>query len=82
MIHELFEVVQVVPPLEEEGVCDEAEPGGDLQLLALGLFQHSFQLFFTHVAVAFDLIGIWTQVHILHKCKDICIEFPNRNSNG
>lgn len=52
--------MHVVPPLEEESVGDEAEPGRDLQLLALGLLQHGFELFFGHVAVAFDLIGIWT----------------------
>lgn len=65
MIHELLEVLQVVPPLEEEGLCDEAEPGCDLQFLALGLFQHLLQLLLADVTVAFDLIGVWTQLHFL-----------------
>ena len=65
VIHELLEVLQVVPPLEEEGLCDEAEPGCDLQLLALGLLQHLLQLLLAHVTVAFDLIGVWTQLHVL-----------------
>jgi hypothetical protein len=37
VIHELLEVLQVVPPLEEEGLCDEEEPRGDGQLVALRL---------------------------------------------
>lgn len=65
VIHELFEVLQVFPPIEEEGLCDEAEPGRDLQLLALGLVQHLLQLLLAHVTVAFDLIGVWTQLHVL-----------------
>lgn len=65
VIHELLEVLQVVPPLEEEGLCDEAEPGCDLQLLALGLLQHLLQLLLAHVTVAFDLVGVWTQLHVL-----------------
>lgn len=65
MIHELFEVLQVVPPREEEGLCNETEPGRDLQLFALSLLQHFLQLLFAHITVAFDLIGIWIQVHIL-----------------
>lgn len=67
VVHELLEVVQVVPPLEEEGFCDEAEPGRDLQLLALGFLQHHFQLLFAHIAMGFDLIWVWTQFHILHR---------------
>ena len=65
MIHELLEVLQVVPPLEEESLCNEAEPGCDLQFLAFGLLQHLLQLFLAHVAVAFDLIGVRTQLHVL-----------------
>lgn len=37
VIYELLEVLQVVPPLEEEGLRNEAEPGCDFQFLALGL---------------------------------------------
>lgn len=37
VINELLEVLQVVPPLEEEGLCNEAEPGCDRQFFALGL---------------------------------------------
>lgn len=65
VIHELLEVVQVVPPLEEEGLCDEAEPRCDLQFFALGLLQHLLQLLLAHVADAFNLIGVWTQLHVL-----------------
>lgn len=64
-IHELLEVLQVVPPLEEEGLGNEAEPGGDLQLLTLGFLQHLLQLLFTNVTVAFDLVGVGIQVHVL-----------------
>ena len=60
VIHELLEVLQVVPPLEEEGLCDEAEPRRDLQFFALGLLQHLLQLLLAHVADAFNLIGVWT----------------------
>lgn len=70
MVHELLEVVQVVPPLEEEGLGDEAEPGRDLQLLALGLLQHLLQLLFAHVAVGFDLVGVWIQLHVLQSGKE------------
>lgn len=71
VIHELFEVVQVVPPLEEEGLSDEAEPGCDQQLLALRLVQHLLQLLLAHVAVGFDLVGVWTQLHILLHEEDV-----------
>lgn len=67
MIHELLEVLQVVPPLEEEGLRDEAEPGCDQELLALGLLQHLLQLLLAHVAVALDLVGVWAQLHILQR---------------
>lgn len=67
MIHELLEVLQVVPPLEEEGLCNEAEPGCDLQFLTLGLLQHLLQLLLAHVTVAFDLIGVGTQLHFLRR---------------
>ena len=69
VVHELLEVVQVVPPLEEESVCDEAEPGCDLQLFALCLLQHHFQLLFAHIAVALDFIRIRIQVHVLRRGK-------------
>ena len=69
VIHELFEVVQVIPPLEEEGLCDEAEPGCDLHFFALCLLQHLLKLLLAHIAVGFDLIGVWTQIHILQKDK-------------
>lgn len=65
VVHELLEVLQVVPPLKEEGLCDEAEPGCDLQFFTLGLLQHLLQLLLAYVAVAFDLIGVWTQLHLL-----------------
>lgn len=65
VIHELLEVLQVVPPLEEEGLRDEAEPGCDQELLALGLLQHLLQLLLAHVAVALDLVGVWAQLHVL-----------------
>lgn len=58
MVREALEAVQVVPPLEQEGVGDEAEPGRDQQLLTLGLLQHLLQLLLGHVAVALDLIGV------------------------
>lgn len=64
-INKLLEVVQVVPPFEEEGLSNEAEPGGDLQFLTLGFFQHILQLLFTNITVAFDLVGVRIQVHIL-----------------
>lgn len=67
VIHELLEVVQVVPPLEEESLSDEAEPRCDEELPALGLFQHLLQLLLAHVAVALDLVGVWTQLHVLSK---------------
>lgn len=67
VIHELLEVVQVVPPLKEEGLGDEAEPRRDEELLALGLLQHLLQLLLAHVAVALDLVGIWVQLHVLSK---------------
>lgn len=65
MIHELFEVLQVVPPRKEEGLCNETEPGRDLQFFVLGLPQHLLQLLFAYITVAFDLIGVWIQVHVL-----------------
>lgn len=71
VIHELLQVVHVVPPLEEESVSDEAKPRCDLQLLALGLLQHGFQLFFAYIAVTLDLIGIWTQINILWRCTGV-----------
>lgn len=64
-IHKLLEVVQVVPPFEEEGLSNEAEPGGDLQFLTLGFLQHLLQLLFTNITVAFDLVGVGIQVHVL-----------------
>lgn len=65
VIHELLEVVQVVPPLEEEGLGDEAEPRRDQELAALGLLQHLLQLLLAHVAVALDLVGVRAQLHLL-----------------
>lgn len=65
VIHELLEVVQVVPPLEEEGLGDEAEPRRDQELAALGLLQHLLQLLLAHVAVALDLVGVRAQLHVL-----------------
>ena len=65
MIHELLEVLQVVPPLEEEGLCDEEEPWGDSQLVALRLLQHVLQLFLGDVAMALDLVGVRAQIHFL-----------------
>lgn len=65
MIHELLEVLQVVPPLEEEGLGDETKPRRDLQLLPLGLLQHLLQLLLADETVAFDLVGIWIQLHVL-----------------
>ncbi len=81
VIHELLEVLQVVPPLEEEGLCDEAEPRRDLQFVALGLLQHLLQLLLTHITVAFDFIGIWTQLHILwrHKNDNVTVCFFSHN---
>lgn len=64
-IHKLLEVAQVVPPFEKEGLSNEAEPGGDLQLLMLGFLQHLLQLLFTNITVAFDLVGVGIQVHVL-----------------
>lgn len=80
MIHELFEVLQVVPPREEEGLCNETEPGRDLQFFALGLLQHLLQLLFAHITVAFDLIGVWIQVQVLWRgIRKSCIkDNPNR----
>lgn len=37
VVHVLLKVLQIVPPLEEESVCNEAEPGRDLHFFALGL---------------------------------------------
>lgn len=65
MIHELLEVLQVAPPLEEEGLGNEAEPRGDLQFLTLGFGQHLLQLLFANVTVAFDLVWVGIQVHVL-----------------
>lgn len=67
VIYELLEVVQVVPPLEEEGLRDEAEPRRDEELAALGLLQHLLQLLLAHVAVALDLVGVRAQLHILSR---------------
>lgn len=67
VIHELLQVLQVFPPGEKEGLCDEAEPRRDQQLVTLRLLQHFLQLLFTHVAVTFDLIGVWIQLHILRE---------------
>lgn len=67
VIHELLEVVQVVPPLEEEGLGNEAEPRRDEELAALGLLQHLLKLLLAHVAVALDLVGVRTQLHVLSK---------------
>lgn len=66
-IHELLEVVQVVPPLEEEGLGDEAEPRRDEELPALGLLQHLLQLLLAHVAVALDLVWVRAQLHFLSR---------------
>lgn len=65
VVHEPFEVVQIVPPLKEEGLSNEAEPGGDLQFMALGFLQHLLQLLFANVTVALDLVGIRVQIHVL-----------------
>lgn len=65
MIHELLEILQVVPPLEEEGLSNEAEPRGDLQFLTLGFRQHRLQLLFANITVAFDLVWVGIQVHVL-----------------
>lgn len=65
VVYELLEVLQVVPPLEEEGLCDKAEPGCNLQFLALCLLQHLLQLLLAHITVGFDLIGVWIQLHVL-----------------
>lgn len=66
MIHKLLEVVQIVPPFEEKGVCDEAEPRRDQQLVTLRLLQHLFELLFAHVTVALDLVRVWVQLHFLY----------------
>lgn len=71
MIHELFEVLEVVPPLEEEGVCDEAEPRRDLNLVPLGLLQQLLQLLFGDVAVALHLVGVGMQLHVLLQEQDV-----------
>lgn len=71
MVDELFEVMEVVPPLEEEGFCNEAEPRCDLQLFPLGFLQDLFQLLFGHVAVALDLVGVWIQIHVLLHEEDV-----------
>lgn len=71
MVDELFEVMEVVPPLEEEGFSDETEPGRDLQLFPLGFLQDPLQLLFGHVAVALDLIGVWIQIHIFLHEEDV-----------
>lgn len=71
VVDELFEVMEVVPPLEEEGFSDETEPGRDLQLFPLGFLQDHLQLLFGHVAVALDLIGVWIQIHIFLHEEDV-----------
>lgn len=71
MVDELFEVMEVVPPLEEEGFSDEAEPGRDLQLFSLGFLQDLLQLLFGHVAVALDLIGVWIQIYVFLHEEDV-----------
>lgn len=71
MIHELFQVLQIVPPFKEEGFGDEAEPRGDLQLFPLGLLQHGLELLFGHIAVTLDLIGIRVQVHVFLHEEDV-----------
>ncbi len=71
VVDELFKVMEVVPPLEEEGFCDQAEPGRDLQLFALGFLQDLLQLLFGHVAVALDLVGVWVQIHVFLHEEDV-----------
>lgn len=71
VIHELFEVLEVVPPFEEESVCDEAEPGRDQHLIPLGLLQQLLQLLFGDVAVALHLVGVWLQLHVLLQEQDV-----------
>lgn len=69
VIYEILKVLQVVPPLEEEGLCDEAEPGCNLQFFALALLQHLPQLLLVHIAVALNLIGVRAQLHVLQRKK-------------
>lgn len=71
MIHELFKVLQVVPPLKEEGISYEAEPRGDLQFFPLCFFQHGLKLLFGHIAVTLDLIGVRVQVNIFLHEEDV-----------
>lgn len=71
VVDELFEVMEVVPPLEEEGFCDQAEPGRDLQLFPPGFLQDLLQLLFGHVAVALDLVGVWIQIHVFLHEEDV-----------
>lgn len=71
MVHELLEVVQIVPPFEQEGVGDEAEPGRDQDFVAFGLLQQLLQLLFAHVTVALDLVGIRIHLHVLLHEEDV-----------
>lgn len=71
VICELFEVLQVVPPHEQEGVGDEAEPWRDLHFASLRLLQQLLQLLFRDVAVSFHLVGVGLQLHVPLEEQDV-----------
>lgn len=71
VICELFEVLQVVPPREQEGVGDEAEPRRDLHFTSRRLLQQLLQLHFRNVTVALYLVGVGLQLHVPLKEQDV-----------
>lgn len=71
MICELFEVLQVVPPGEQEGVSDEAEPRRDLRFASFRLLQQLLQLLLGDVAMALHLVGVGLQLHVALQEQDV-----------
>lgn len=67
VVSELVEVVEVAPPLEQEGVADKLEPWGKDQGL---VFEHQLQISLTDVLVVLDLIVVCVDGEVLGGSED------------